>query len=259
MAGSLRIDVRGATLAYTDTGEGRPFVWGHGTTASRRKDDEAGVLDWTGMPFRLIRYDARNHGESSVTTDPAKNRFEELALDLLGLADALGLDRFASGGASMGCGSTLHAAVCAPGRIDAMVLAAPVSAWEGRIGRSALYAALPALDPSAVRAGLAQRPVPELFAERPEYIRTTPDIPDEVLADVLSGVGHSDLPPREQLRELTQPALVLAWDSDTIHPLATAVELAEVLPNAELVVADTLDDVRRWPRRIAEFLGSSPA
>ena len=50
--------------------------------------------------FRVLRYDTRGHGSSSVTPGPYS--IEQLGRDVLGLADALGIDRFAFCGLSMG-------------------------------------------------------------------------------------------------------------------------------------------------------------
>jgi 3-oxoadipate enol-lactonase len=50
--------------------------------------------------FRVLRYDTRGHGASSVTPGPYS--IEQLGQDVLGLVDALGIDRFAFCGLSMG-------------------------------------------------------------------------------------------------------------------------------------------------------------
>jgi pimeloyl-ACP methyl ester carboxylesterase len=96
--------------------------------------------------------------------------------------------------------------------------------------------------------------VPEIFAAEPELARRPPDIADEVLATVLTGAGRSDLPPKEAVKALDQPALILAWDTDPVHPVSSAEALHDLLPNSELSVATTLAEVRRWPARVARFL-----
>lgn len=50
--------------------------------------------------FRVLRYDTRGHGHSSVTPGPYS--IEQLGRDVLGLVDALGIDRFSFCGLSMG-------------------------------------------------------------------------------------------------------------------------------------------------------------
>lgn len=50
--------------------------------------------------FRVLRYDTRGHGSSSVTPGPYS--IDQLGQDVLGLVDSLGIDRFAFCGLSMG-------------------------------------------------------------------------------------------------------------------------------------------------------------
>ncbi len=71
--------------------------------------------------FRILRYDTRGHGGSDVP--PADPTIERLGRDVLALADALAIDRFAFCGLSMGgmIGQWLAASV--PERITQLVLA----------------------------------------------------------------------------------------------------------------------------------------
>ena len=80
------------------------------------------IFDWSGLTdrFRVIRYDARGHGESDATANPDDYAYPLLGADALALATALGVDRFVAGGASMGSATALHAAVQAPERIVAL-------------------------------------------------------------------------------------------------------------------------------------------
>jgi pimeloyl-ACP methyl ester carboxylesterase len=54
---------------------------------------------------------------------------------------------------------------------------------------------------------------------------------------------------------VTHPVLILAWDTDTGHPVSTAQKLADLLPKAELHISHTLADVRTWGDRAAAFFG----
>ncbi len=66
----------------------------------------------------------------------------------------------------------------------------------------------------------------------------------------------SDLPSPEELRSIVLPVLILAWDGDSWHPVATAERLAEQLVLSEIDVARDLADVRAWPERVRQFVGS---
>lgn len=71
--------------------------------------------------FRVLRYDIRGHGASGVTA--GDYRIDQLGADALALADALGIDRFAFCGVSLGGMIGLWLAAHAPDRLTAVVLA----------------------------------------------------------------------------------------------------------------------------------------
>jgi 3-oxoadipate enol-lactonase len=259
--GSERIiDLPGGPLAVDDPGAGRPMLWAHGLTSSREREDVQGFFDWRAAApgWRVVRYDARGHGRSAAGPTSDAYRWDVLGAELLALADALGLDRFVAGGASMGAATTLHAAVAAPERVVAMVLVIPPTAWGTRASQRDLYrAAADLIEREGLDAYLAAvggRPAPAIFAEVPELVTMPPCIDEVAMPSVLRGAGESDLPDADALRRLAMPTLVLAWDTDPTHPVSTAERLAEVLPDARLVVATTLAEVGTWPAAVADFL-----
>ena len=87
--------------------------------------------------FRILRYDTRGHGESSVTPGPYS--IEQLAHDVLALLDALQLDRVYFCGLSMGGQTGMWLALNAPVRLHKLVLsntAAKIGTpeiWDTRI------------------------------------------------------------------------------------------------------------------------------
>jgi 3-oxoadipate enol-lactonase len=70
--------------------------------------------------FRILRYDTRGHGQSSVT--PGPYTLEQLGNDVLGLLDQLKLDRVHFCGLSMGGQTGMWLALHAPGRLHRLVL-----------------------------------------------------------------------------------------------------------------------------------------
>jgi len=258
------MQVRGVDLALVRGGEGPAFFWGHGLLGSVAQEDAANLLDWAeiGRAAEFVRYDARGHGRSEATLDPADYRWPELARDLLALLDACGAERAVLGGLSMGCATALHAAVAAPDRIDALVLVAPPTAWSTRPRQSRIYRIIAAV---IERAGLGPfRCVASLgrLAARSTYLedlqRSVVDhlrrADSRAVVAALRGAAASDLPELKQLRRVSAPALVLAWHGDPTHPLSTAERLVESLPRAELRVARTTEDLRSWSPAIRTFL-----
>jgi 3-oxoadipate enol-lactonase len=247
-------------------GEGFPLVWGHGLMGSMAVEDRAAFFDWRSISAiaRVVRYDARGHGRSDPTFSAEDYRWANLAHDMLGIADHCGFDRFAAGGLSMGCATTLFAALAAPKRVAGMVLVIPPTAWETRASRASFLDQMADLiDAEGVEALIRQmgqgplRPAWQLRA-RPDldtlFLNTLRSFDPKVLAQVLRGARLCDLPSREEIKTLLMPALILAWEDDPTHPLETAVELNRLLPASRLVVARSMAEIATWTREIKEFL-----
>ncbi len=94
-------------------------------------------------------------------------------------------------------------------------------------------------------------PRPAIFAGVPGF---TINVALRLVPTVLRGAGRSDLPEPESLRQVALPVLILAWQGDPAHPVTTAERLAELIPHAQLSVADSLEQVRGWNQRVVRFL-----
>lgn len=259
-------DVQLAHDPWPKKGTGAPdapvLVWGHGLTMNRALDDAGAMIDWSAMPGPVLRYDARGHGHSSATDDPAASGWDQLALDQLGLTAALGIDRYVAGGASMGCATALHAAVTAPERIMGLVLMIPPTAWETRAAQVSQYAAGAELvstggvEPLVVARRVVGAPDPHVgdadyLARREAALRSWDP---QRLAAAMRGATTADLPDRGQIAGITVPTLILAWTGDPAHPRSTAEELAGLIENAELHLASDAAQLELWTSRIRCFL-----
>jgi len=258
------VRVRGTDLNVRESGKGRPFLWGHGLLVSMAQEDDVGLFDWVHKlrGIRLIRYDARGHGGSKATYRSEDYRWPALAADMLGLADALGVEKTILGGLSMGCATALHAALLQPERVEALLLVAPPTGWESRPRQARIYRVgsgiLSWTGLGAFRL-LSRLPLPtrseSIVAKMQQsLVSYLADSDDRAVVAALSGAADSDLPPLTALRKLAIPVLILAWRYDPAHPVATAETLARSIPNATLHVAEGLDDIRAWPELITEFL-----
>ena len=83
--------------------------------------------------LRVLRYDTRGHGKSSVTPGPYS--IEQLANDVLALAEYLKLDRFNFCGLSMGGMIGMWLAANAPLRLNQLVL----SSTAAKIGTPEMW------------------------------------------------------------------------------------------------------------------------
>ena len=205
MSGTADID--GTTLAYEVRGTGPAVVWGHGLTGSIAAERAFELVRWDDVAERghtVVRYDARGHGRSGFTAEPSAYSWQALARDQLALADHLGIDRYVAAGASMGCGTALHAAVLAPERVTALVLVIPPTAWESRAARVEIWGQMAAVAEERGTAALAEAmmalpPADPLAgdAEHDAARRANLEaIEPYRLAGVLRGAGTADLPAR---------------------------------------------------------------
>jgi pimeloyl-ACP methyl ester carboxylesterase len=242
------------------SGSGRPFLWAHGLTSSIAAERDGGLFQWEDGD--VVRYDARGHGRSPAGSSSSDYEWPSLANDFLAVADEVGLGSFVAGGASMGCATVLYAALAAPERVAALVLAIPPTAWETRAAqrevyeKSAGFLAKRGMD-AYLEATRALPANPPWSASRREarlahVARMDPD----VLATILRGAAASDLPPREAVANITCPTLVLAWEDDPGHPMSTATDLVAAIPDAELSVASSFEHAAAWPSVVSSFLAS---
>jgi pimeloyl-ACP methyl ester carboxylesterase len=253
-------------LAIRDQGgSGRVLLWAHGLASSMALEDEAGLIDWTDpmAGWRLVRYDARGHGGSPGSGKASDYRLPLLADDLLGLLDHLGVERAVLGGASLGAATALHAAIAAPERVEALVLAVPPAARgarrvPGALLRTASTTVRVAGKGAFLRMAKVTVPPPILRGDLEPFARSVvagfEQLPRDRLAGVLRAAADHDLPPDADLRRLDVPAVVFGWATDPGHPLATAEHVARVLPQAALHVAHTAADVRTWEAVVRSFV-----
>ena len=263
--------IRGVDLAFDRSGSGPAFVWGHGLTSSRERQDQFPLVDWHAVRevADVVRYDARGHGASELVGDLDAYGWDELAVDQLALWDHLGIERAVAGGASMGAATALHLATLAPERVAALVLVIPPTAWESRAGQVELYrqmadvvegvgveplivagAALPPPDPFAA----GPDDVEEWNRRRAEGMRSADP---ERLARVFRGAATADFPSKEQVAAIACPTLILAWSGDPGHPVSTAHRLDELMGDTTVSIASTPAEFATWTERITGFLASS--
>ncbi len=248
------------------SGSGSALVWGHGLLGSMAKEEATSWFYRAGMPLRMVRYDACGHGRSERPLDAVRYRWPALAADMLAVARQHAGNRFALGGQSMGCASALIAALHAPTGVTKLVLATPPTFWSTRAAQVERYQQMIRLlrargMPSFIQLSRQYPALPEWLQQaRPEdalpQLESLGGFSRELLIAVIQGAIASDLPAPEQLHRLQQPALILAWRDDPIHPLSSAEQLASHLPNAELRVINKISELADWPQQIADFINS---
>ena len=186
--------------------------------------------------FRVLRYDTRGHGRSTVT--PGPYTIELLAQDVLALLDAAGIERAHFCGLSMGGATGLWLAAHAPARFDRFVFC-NTAPWLGPPATMLERA-------TAVRrdglAKLADATMQRWFTEefRARQLQAVATIrsaflatPPEGYAACCEALAHYD--ERRHLASIHRPVLVVAGLHDPAPPIATARDYAARIPGARLV------------------------
>jgi 3-oxoadipate enol-lactonase len=234
---------------------GRPLLAVHGFCGCR--DDFAPLLPaLVGAGWQVAAADNRGHGDSAQPADEADYDLDRFAGDVLGLAAALGWDRFVLLGHSLGGAIAQVAALAAPERVDALVL---VSTTPGTLD---LDPATMALAADIVRRDGLDRLI-ELLKERedplgtPAHERAVATIPGyrergernvrrcspAMYARMMD--QFATMPDRsEALAGLRCPTLVVVGEQDRAM-LAPSRRLAAAIPGARLEV---LDDAGHAPQ-----------
>ncbi len=189
--------------------------------------------------FRILRYDTRGHGRSSVT--PGDYTIEQLGQDVLGLLDSLGLDRVHFCGLSMGGMIGIWLGIHTPNRLHRLVL----SNTAARIGTKEMWNARIATvrkdGMKSVAATVIERwftpggraSFPERVAEAKRMLENSP--PEGYAA---SCAAIRDMDQRETVARIKAPTLVIYGGSDPVTPASDAHFLAERIRGAvELEVA----------------------
>jgi 3-oxoadipate enol-lactonase len=111
--------INGQWIYYEDTGgDGFPVVLAHGLLMDHEMFDPQ--VEGRVAGCRIITWDARCHGQTESSTDPFT--YWDLADDLKGLLDHLGIQQAAIGGAGQGGFVALRFALKYPTRVAALLL-----------------------------------------------------------------------------------------------------------------------------------------
>jgi pimeloyl-ACP methyl ester carboxylesterase len=247
----------GHRLAYTIYGDGpRACVLAHGLLLNRRMQSRlARTLAERGN--RVVTLDLLGHGASDRPRDMWKYSMTRFGEELVGMLDHLEIDQAVVGGTSLGANATLEVASRAPDRLRGMLIEMPV------LDNALLGCAL-AFTPLMVGLTFGE-PVMKLVARGARLVphRAVPFAADLMLDTLRQDPGPSaalvqgiffgrTAPHREERRTFTAPALIIGHHRDPVHPFSDAGMLAEELPNARLIEASSIAELRISPRRLTD-------
>ena len=251
----------GRRIAFADWGEGeRVLVLVHGLLMNRHMYDNL-APEMASRGYRVITVDLLGHGSSDKPTDMRAYSMSAFADQVAALIDHLGIERPIVGGTSLGANAALELAARHP-----------------RLARG-LFIEMPVLDNALVAAGAIFLPVlVTLRVAKPvlrgiaaitnriprsnylvdillDWTRRPPEASEAVLEGLFFG---RTAPPREERELITAPALVIGHPADPLHPFTDSDMVADELPRARLVNAESIFEWRVNPGRLddelAEFI-----
>ncbi len=233
------VESQGVKVAVEVIGEGEPVtVLGHGLTGNRRD-----LMVFTPfLPGTKVLFDFRGHGESEAP-GPGSYSMNHFAADAEAVADAFGAT--CAGGWSLGAGAIMRLLTRRPDRFERLVFLLPAKVEDSSQVRLDLLELASLLETRSVEeaaeAVLAREDARGAFDEFPssrEIRRATllglnPTSIPHAIRECLNDppVGHT-----EQLALVRTPALVIGQEGDPLHEAQVARELAEALPNSELLI-----------------------
>ena len=212
--------------------------------------------------FRVLRSDTRGHGKSSVTPGPYS--IEQLAKDVLALADSQQFECFHFCGLSMGGQIGMWLAANAPQRLNKLVLCSTAAKigtpemWDARIA-TVLKGGM-----KNVAAAAIERWFTAAFrAKNPSIVEKIHKILEatnpEGYAACCAAVRDFDI--REQLSRIRTPILVVSGTYDAATTPADGQYLATHIAGARYIELNgahlsNIEDAARFTREVADFLRS---
>jgi 3-oxoadipate enol-lactonase len=252
----------GATISYTAEGPpDRPvllFINSIGTTRDLWLRQVPALVG----TYRLIRYDARGHGSSSVP--PGDYSVEQLGRDVLAILDAEGAKTAHICGISLGGLTAMWLGINAPDRIGSLVLAntaariGSVQSWTDRI----------ALVQERGMRAVAEMAIPRWFS--PGYRQRHEEIVTQfrTMVETCPAVGYlgccaalRDEDLREAISQISRPVLVIAGATDEATPPEGMRLIHEHIAGSKMLTLDAahlsnVEQSEAFTSAVMGFLGS---
>jgi pimeloyl-ACP methyl ester carboxylesterase len=252
---------RGRT-ARSATAAARPLILVHGLLLSQEMHRPL-ARDLAALGNRVITVDLLGHGESERPRDMWRYSMRFFADQVVALMDHLELEQAVVMGTSLGANTALEIAASAPQRLRGMVIEMPVldnALLSSAVAFTPVLLALTFGEPIMKQVSRVTRAIPRRLL--PYYGNVVLDTVRQEPgpgAAVLQGLFFGRIAPhRSERRTFQTPALVIGHRRDPVHPFSDAGMLAEELPHAQLLEADSLVELRLRPERltveIAAFL-----
>jgi pimeloyl-ACP methyl ester carboxylesterase len=247
------LDYDGFRISYDEYGAGeRPLILIHGLLMNRRMFDRLGPA-MAERGNRVITLDLLGHGRSDRPPQMSHYSMTFFARQVEALLDHLDLDDAVIGGTSLGANVTLELAYLEPKRVKGMMIEMPVldnALLAAAVIFTPLMVGLRFGEPLLKLVAAGARRIPrsnQLLDIGLDWLRQDPAPSEAVLEGLFLG---SSAPHRQFRVQMEQPALVIGHHADPLHPFSDAGMLAEEMPNARLIEANSILEWRISPKRL---------
>jgi pimeloyl-ACP methyl ester carboxylesterase len=227
-----KVNVNGIELAFTRQGIGTPLVLLHGYPLDHHIWDD--ILPLLEDSFDLIIPDLRGFGES--TTIDTSYTMDDLASDVAGLLDHLGIEKSAVAGHSMGGYAALAFARRYPERMSGLglvatqVLADPPDRKEGRFKSAADIAE------NGIRGVVDTMTTKFTTDERlQKFARSSMEMQQPAAyIGALKAMAERD-DSTSLIASIKYPVVIIHGDADALIPIDRAHEMKSAIPHAYFV------------------------
>ena len=250
---------RGRTARRTAAAK-RPVILVHGLLLSQKMHRPL-AEDLAARGNRAITVDLLGHGESDRPRDMWRYSMHSFGEQLVALMDHLEIEEAVVMGTSLGANASLEVAARAPERLRGMIVEMPVldnALLSSALAFTPILVGLTFGEPLLKLVARGARAVPRRLL--PYYgnvlldlIRQEPGPGGALLQGVFFG---RVAPHRSERRTFETPALILGHRRDPVHPFSDAGMLAEELPEARLIEADSLVELRLKPERLTDEIAA---
>ncbi len=238
----------------------RPVILVHGLLLSQKMDRPL-AKDLAARGNRVITVDLLGHGESDRPRDMWRYSMHSFGEQLIALMDHLEIPEAVVMGTSLGANAALEAAARAPERLRGMIVEMPVldnALLASALTFTPILVALTFGEPLMKLVARGARAVPRRLL--PYYGNVVLDLVRQDPGPggaLIQGLYFGRIAPhRTERRTFKMPALVLGHRRDPVHPFSDAGMLAEELPNARLIEADSLVELRLKPERLTNEIAA---
>ena len=216
------IETNGVKLYYEIHGEGEPLVLLHGNTGTH--DTWAHWLDELSKEYKVITVDLRGHGQSTHPIHEVTHK--DYALDIFGLLDTIGVDKFSAMGHSTGGMTLIHMATMQSERLKSLIL----------IGATPYFS-------TETRKKMKMLGYDQVAKDSPQWIKSMQDAHpggEEQIRSLLDNYVHwADIyddmnftPP--YLSKISCPTLIIHGDKDSFFPVEIPAYMKEYIPDSYL-------------------------